>query len=427
MRNPGIVAAGFGGPRQALLAWLVGGLFVAIDAMSTVELGAAVPHAGGPYSLAARAFGPLVGFVVGFADWLQLATSTGFIAVAFGEWVHRLGLLPALTNGELAVVLVISCGAINWIGTRVGGTAQSVGSAVKALGLALLVAALWLAPATAAPLPTDFNSVITWSATVLAMKAIYGAYGGWHAAIYFSEEVHKPERNVARATFSGILLVTWLYLVVNAALLKVLPFSILAHSKLPVADAAVAIFGPANGRLVTCLAILSVATIVNLQIMEHARTGYAMARNGVLPPRLANVSKSGTPRASLFVALLATTTIIISAELLKGSLYEILLEIYAPFIILVFLILAIAAIRLRVVEPDLPRPWKMPAFPVPALLSIGINGMLLVLFARDNPTTSATAGGLLVGGVLLYVARRRHWKSLARNLRAADAAPSDHA
>ena len=145
LRNPSVVAAGFLDPKWILLAWLGGGLFVAIDAMPTVELGAAIPRSGGPYSLAVRAIGPRAGFFVGWADWLQLVFSTGFIAVAFGEQVQRLGLLPGLTTGEIAVLLVLGCGAINWIGARVGGASQSIGSALKALGLLVLVATLYLA------------------------------------------------------------------------------------------------------------------------------------------------------------------------------------------------------------------------------------------------------------------------------------------
>src|SRR6185437_5306548 len=173
LRNPSVVAAGFLNPTWIILAWLGGGLFVAVDAMPTVELGAAIPQSGGPYPLAVRALGPFAGFFVGWADWLQLIFSTGFIAVAFGEQVQRLGLLPGLTTGEIAVLLFLACGKSG---------------------------------AVAAPPPPP--PVFTWVAAAVAIRAIYGAYGGWEAAVYFSEELHQPERNVARATFGGIALVT---------------------------------------------------------------------------------------------------------------------------------------------------------------------------------------------------------------------------
>src|ERR1700750_273084 len=102
MRNPAVVAAGFPDPLWVMLAWLGGGLFVAIDAMPTVELGAAIPREGGPYAIVTRAMGPRAGFLVGWADWCQLTVSTVFITVAFGEYVHRLGWLPQLSTGTIA-------------------------------------------------------------------------------------------------------------------------------------------------------------------------------------------------------------------------------------------------------------------------------------------------------------------------------------
>lgn len=406
LRNPGVVAAGFPDARLALLAWCAGGLFVAIDAMPTVELGASVPMSGGPYALAERAFGPGTGFMVGWADWLQNAISTGFITVAFGEFAHRLGRLESLGPGEIAVGLVLACGALNWAGARIGGLSQNIGSAAKAIGLLLLVAALFALPAGARPSAPP-APVFTLAAAAAAIRAIYGAYGGWHAAVYFSEEVVEPERTVARATFTGIALVTVLYALVNAAVAHVLPIGAIAASTLPVSDAARVVIGPRSADAVTWLAMISLASIANLQIMEHTRVTFAMARNGALPASLTAVSRSGAPRASLTVVLVATSLIIAGAALLKGQLYLILLNLYAPMVMLVFLALALAAIRLRQREPDLPRPWRMPAFPAPALLSAAVNALLLGLFLWSDPRTGACSFGLLAIGWPLFRFSRR--------------------
>ena len=410
MRNPGVVAAGFPHPLWVLLAWLGGGVVVAIDAMPTVELGAAIPKAGGPYPMATRVFGPTFGFVVGWADWLQIAISTGFITVAFGEYVRRLGLLPFLSPGEIAIILVLACGVVNWLGTRIGGASQSIGSAIKALGLVILVTALFLARKHVATEPPPLPPAFSWVAAAVALRAVYGAYGGWHAPVYFSEEVNDPEKNVARATFSGIALVTGLYVLVNAAVLYVLPIGVVARSTLAAADAAKVVLGPGSEVVVTALAMIAVATLANLQIMTHVRTTYAMARNGVLPPGLARVSASGTPRASLVVVLAVTILIIAGADLAKGRLYEILLNLYAPFVMVVFGALAVGSLWLRRTEPDLPRPWRMPLFPLPALLSILINLVLLVLFLSSDWKTGICSALLLAAGAPLYLYGRGRWR-----------------
>jgi APA family basic amino acid/polyamine antiporter len=410
LRNPSVVAAGFVDTRLILLAWLAGGLFVAIDAMPTVELGAAIPLSGGPYSLAARSIGPFTGFFVGWADWLQLVMSTGFISVAFGQYVQRLGIMADWSTAVVAILLLIGCGVLNWIGARVGGASQNIGSALKALVLVALVVTLFVAAkpeAAAAPPPPLF----TWVAAAVALRAIYGAYGGWQAAVYFSEEVHQPERNIARATFAGIALVTALYVLVNAAVLHVVPVGILVNSTLAVSDAAAMVLGPGSGTIVTVLAIICVATIANLQVMEHVRTTYAMARKGMLPPGLATVSASGTPRAALVVVLVCIALVITGATFIKGGLYEVLLNLYAPNIMIIFLLLSYGALKLRRTEPDLPRPYKMPFYPLPALVSIVINGILLVLFLTTDLVTSIWSIIFLALAVPLYFLGRSRWRA----------------
>ncbi len=412
MRNPGVVAAGFGDGRLILLAWIGGGLFVAIDAMPIVELGSAIPQAGGPYPLALRAFGPMIGFLVGWADWLQIAISTGFITVACGEYVHRLGWLTRLTAGQIAIGLVLCCGALNWIGAEVSGRVQSFGSATKAIGLIVLVAALFLAHPDRSGLPAGPPPpAVSWVAAAVALRAIYGAYGGWHAAVYFSEEVRNPQRNVARATFMGIALVTSIYVLVNAAVLHVLPIGVLARSTLAVGDAAKVVLGQASSLVVTALAIVAVATLANLQIMEHVRTTFALARTGMLPPRLAGVAAGGTPRASLVVALAATILIIAGADLMKGQLYVILLNLYAPMVMINFMLLSLAAMRLRRTEPDLARPWRMPLYPAPAILGASLNLGLLILFLASDWKTGACSALLLALALPLYAYGRRRWRT----------------
>ena len=252
--------------------------------------------------------------------------------------------------------------------------------------------------------------MFSWVVAAVAMRAVYGAYGGWHAAVYFSEEVHNPERNVARATFAGIALVTSLYLLVNAAVMHVLPIGVLAHSTLAAADAAKVVMGENGSLVVTALAIIAVATLANLQIMEHTRITFAMARSGVLPPVLARVSAGGTPRLSLLVVLACTSLIILGAELAKGTLYEVLLNLYAPMVMVVFFMLALGAIRLRRREPDLPRPWRMPLYPLPSVLSMGINVLLLLLFLSSDWKTGICSAALLAAGVPLYVYGSKRWR-----------------
>jgi APA family basic amino acid/polyamine antiporter len=191
---------------------------------------------------------------------------------------------------------------------------------------------------------------------------------------------------------------------------SVLPMGLLAGSKLAAADAAAIVLGQASGTVVTVLAILCVATLVNTQVMECMRSTFAMARKGVLPPALATVSASGAPRPALALSIAAMAAIIILAGLLEGPLYEVLLDLYAPFIMLVFLTLSLAAIRLRRAEPNLPRPWRMPLYPLPALLSVLLNGMLLAAFLVSDWKAAIVSALFLLAALPLYRFGRGRWR-----------------
>jgi APA family basic amino acid/polyamine antiporter len=412
MRAPGVVALGLTSAPLILLAWALGGGSAMLAAMPLVEAGASIPKAGGPYPIAARAFGPIVGFLTGWLGWLQYAASNAFISVVFGEYVHRLGLLPTVPKNVLACGLILVVAAINWTGTKVSGASQSIASGVKGLAFLILVVVLFLSPRAhgAAPPLHPLAAVTSIAALVMAVRVIYQTYAGWDAAIYFSEEVHRPEKNVARATFWGIGLVTVLYVLVNAATLHVLTPAAIAGSALAVGDAAKVSMGAAGNLVITAMGLFSLAAIVNLQMMAAPRITFRMARDGVLPPALAVVAKGGTPRRS--VAVLVAISLIFAAS---GS-YESIVTIYAPWSIGPILIVCLAAIRLRYSEPDLYRPWKMPLFPWIAILAAVIQASLIAVVVWDDPKSGLWSAVVAFAPIPIYLAFAKTWREQAQRL-----------
>lgn len=393
MRTPGIVAGAVPDATWIMALWALGGIIILIDACATVELGASIPRAGGPYVFADRAFGHVAGTMLGWADWLNWMLAIAYISVVFAEYAHRLGIGTILPQGALAVLLIAAVTTINWLGTRACGASQVIGSAIKGFGLLTLVALLWLMPGGSHPAASanpTVAPVLTVAAFAVAIRAIAITYGGWASCVYFCEELDKPERNIARATFGGIALVMMLYLGVNAALLHVLTPAQIAASKLPVADAAAAVLGPMSGTIITLLAIFSVVAICNLFVMSSSRIGFAMARNGVLPAFLTRVSPSGSPRIALL------TTAGIAAALASSGGYERLIAIGAPFTIGISAVSNIVAIRMRLREPGLPRPFRMPLFPLPAVIGFSINAVLVTAVFYEDPFDSSLGVGLVV-------------------------------
>lgn len=404
LRAPGVVATGIGSAPLILVAWALGGCSAALAAMPLVEAGSAIPRAGGSYPIAGRAFGPLVGFITGWLSLLQYVASNAFISVVFGEYVHRLGILPEVSEAVLAAGLIIAVTLVNLISTRVSGGSQSFGSAVKGGGLLLLIAILFLAPHAKAPVQAAVKAapaIASMGALIMAVRVIYSTYAGWDGAIFFSEEVANPERNVARATFLGIAAVSFLYVLINAAALHVLTPLQLAGSKFAVGDAAKVVMGDFSNTLITAMGVISLAAIVNLQVMAASRIAFAMARDGILPKALAAVAKGGSPRRSLLF--------ICAGSLIFAAIghYEEIVRIYAPWSIGAILMVCLSAIRLRYTEPDLARPWKMPLFPWVGIAAALVQAALIVVMVADYPLGGLFSFLVVILPLPYYFWRRR--------------------
>jgi APA family basic amino acid/polyamine antiporter len=137
---------------------------------------------------------------------------------------------------------------LNWLGLRAGSRAQEFTSLVKALALiAFVVACFVVSPRSGAADPSAFISFPASSgnillALVVALQAVIITYDGWYSAVYFMEEDWDPARNLPLSAIGGVVAFIAVYLLVNAALLHVLPMAQMAASQMPLADAAMLVF-----------------------------------------------------------------------------------------------------------------------------------------------------------------------------------------
>src|SRR5262249_31207127 len=203
-----------------------------------------LPEAGGYYVYARRAFGDTVGFAVGWTDWITYCAVLGYVSIAMGEFAALI--LPALAGYEKAVSILAlaTLAALQLAGLRVSSRFQEITTAVKcAAFLAVALAAILFAPDI--PERSVALSTASFAGLIVALQSVVITYGGWQSGLYFSEEDRDPDRNLPRSMIGGVATVIVVYLLVNVALLSVLPIGALARSTLPAADAAQ---GPAGRR-----------------------------------------------------------------------------------------------------------------------------------------------------------------------------------
>jgi APA family basic amino acid/polyamine antiporter len=360
LRTPGDVAARLPSEPLFIGAWALGGLYALLGAISLAEPGAMVARSGGQYPFVRRGLGEYAGFVVGWSDWISTCGPIALGGMVFTEYLEPL--VPGLAGHRMpaGVVLVLLFGLLLWRGIRIGDFSQQVLSAIKALAFGGLITAALLIPVpaagtTAGPLPTG-SALVT--GIVLALQAVIYTYDGWTGPLYFGEEVRNPGRDIPRSMVLGVLLVILIYVLVNVAFVHVLGMARMAGDPFVAASAGNVLFGPAGDLVIRLLVLLAILSGMNACVLMAPRVLLAMSTDGLLPPAFDRVNPGGTPTVAHW------TTVGVAAGLIVTGTFNTVLALCAFFFVANYLLSFVSVFALRRKEPDTPRPWRVPGYPV---------------------------------------------------------------
>jgi len=425
-------------PGLVLAAWVIAGLLSLVGALAYAELGGMLPQAGGEYVYLRAAYGNTPAFLYGWTQ-VAIAQTGGIAALGIASatflstllpinmvWArHTFHLLGREINWQfgahqiVAVALILLFSAINCASVAFGGRVQSVLTAAKLLGIALIVSGIFFfsQSTTWANLAAP-DGVAQWSgfkAFGAAILAALWAYNGWNFLPMAAGEVKHPGRNLPRALISGMLIVLIVYFLANLSYFYALPIdevmtsSSTAHrDALPVATkAAQSFLGAWGAKYVSTIFLLSTIGALNGGILSSARIPFAMARDGLFFSRIGNLSKS----ARVPVWAICLQGLWASVLALSGTFDQ--LTDLAIFAIWIFAGLTVGAIFiLRRKLPDVSRPYRTLGYPVVPFIFIVVVVWLIVNTLQTNPVESAMGLGLMVLGLPLYF-YFHHQKSLA--------------
>ena len=287
LRTPGAVVAQVGSTPLAFLMWAVGGLYALLGAAALADLATTIPKSGGFYVYARRALGERAGFVVGCADWFSNTAFVAYGAITLGEYAVLLGAGGGQLPAVAAIVGFTRSAALRHARQqpRAGGHELPQGDRVCRIDCG----APCRSSGCRGRARGGFDLGFPGSWLILALQLVIGAYDGWQSAMYFAGEDRQPERNLPRAFIGGVLVVIAVYLLMNVALMRVLPLEMLAASELPAADAAGVVFGERGATLITALSLGSLLSLIIAVLLTSTRILYAMAEDAALPRRLAFV------------------------------------------------------------------------------------------------------------------------------------------
>ena len=403
---PGPVLRQTGGDvRLALLVWVVAGVLSLLGALTYAEMGAAKPDAGGLYLYIRDTFGPLTAFLYGWTAFFVIASgSVATLAVAFTSYLQQFVSVSPTVSKVVAALVVLVVMAVNVRGVRQGADVQNVTTAIKAgaiIVMSVLLLALGSRPEGPVATPTAGGSLLT--GVGLAMIAVLWAYEGWQYVTFSAGETIEPQRNFPRALVFGTLLLIAIYLLANVAYLAALGTPGVMASERVAADAVTAVLGPAAGKVIAAVILISMFSAANGITMTAPRLYFSMARDRVFFAKLAEVHpRFGTPAlaivaSSVWAMLLAIT----------GTFEQLLT--YVVFIGWIFYALgglAIFAYRRR--QPDMPRPFRTPGYPLTPLLFVASAAAIVLNTIVSQPGRAAVGLGLVLLGVpAFYVWRSR--------------------
>lgn len=433
-----------GSSGWVLAAWAAAGLLSIAGTLTYAELGAMLPHSGGPYVYLREAYGKLPAFLYG---WKELLSTKGAsnAAVAIGIVIFLNALIPFKVVwfehpfqlfGETiawqfgsqqleAIAVIIILSYINTIGVAAGGLTQTILTGAKLVGIAFLVIGAFAA-GRGGSLSNIFALTTSGHAPGIAafgaaMIAALWAYSGWGDLGIAAGEVRRPGRNLPLGLIGGILIIMVTYLVTNAAYAYVLPFSQIATASStqfpnapPVAERAAAAFlGPVGAVFLSLLFVISALGTLNGGILTGSRIPFAMARDDQFPEALAKVDpKTRTPVTS--IVLLAIWACLLTVSGTFDQLTT--LVIFVDITLDVFGSASIFILRRKM--PAAERPYRTPLYP---LVPIAYLATLVWLVADTVYTSPVEALG---GVVILLLGLPVYWYYRHRRRTAQGALPS---
>ncbi|HSE71337.1 MAG TPA: amino acid permease [Nocardioidaceae bacterium] len=402
----GVAAKDLAGPG-VVLSFALAGLVSLLAALCYAELSSAVPTAGSAYTYAYATIGELFAWIIGWDLILEFALGAAVVSRGWsGYLAELLGFLPTTLFGETAPVnvgalaIALALGVVAYVGIRESKWVTNTLVVVKVLiclfvilaGAFFVTARNWTPFVPEATEPSETTSGLTqplWQALVGVEPSIYGmagvlsaaaivffSYTGFEAVANLGEETKNPRRDLPLGLLGTLGICTLLYVGVSAVLTGMVHYSDINEGA-PISAAFETVGLGWAAILVGVAAIAGLTSVILVDIVAMGRIGFAMARDGLLPSRLARVHpKYGTPST---ITVLTVAFVGLLAALVP---LDALAEMVSIGTLFAFTIVSLAVPILRRTRPDLHRPFRTPFSPVlpilSAVLCVGLMGNLSI-------------------------------------------------
>src|ERR1700733_5326102 len=400
-----------------IVSFIIAGIAAGLAAICYAELASAVPVSGSSYSYAYTTLGEAVAVGVGACLLLEYGVATAAVAVGWSGYVNKLldnlfgfqvpkALSAAPWDPEPgyinlpAVVLIVLCALLLIRGASESARVNAIMVVIK-LGVLVMFAIIAFTAFDADRL-RDFAPFGV-AGIGSAAGTIFFSYIGLDAVSTAGEEGKNPQTTMPRALIAALVIVTSVYVLVALAALGTQPWRDFATQQ----DAGLATIldnvthGKWASTILAAGAVISIFTVTLVTMYGQTRILFAMGRDGLLPSRFAAVN------ARTMTPVNNTVIVAIVAAILSGFIpLDKLADMVSIGTLTAFIIVSVGVIILRVREPDLPRAFKVPGYPVTPALSVLACGY--ILFSLHWYTWIAFSGWISVALIFYFVWGRHH-------------------
>ena len=365
-----------GTDANVLLVWLFCGLLALTGALSLGELGAMMPRSGGCYAYNRHLYGATAGYLSGVLSWLlAFVGAVAYITLLLGHHVQQFA--PTLPPAVTAGIVIALFTAVHCFGLRESNWANNAFTVFKVGVILAFIIAGFSVPAQATVKAVATSPGIFSQPFATAMISASFAYLGWETATWIAGDLRDPQKNLPRSLIAGTVLVTILYLLLNIVFLRAESVTTMTGEIDGIGlHAAKILFSGDVSRWFNAMIIVVLLSTTSTILMVGARLLAAMARDGQVPAALGKTNARDAPIPALGVQAICTVLFVGIASSHQSA-DDLLVVIGLPTtIIMGAAVLGVLLLRQR--EPDTERPFRVPLYPLPPLLFVGLAIWMII-------------------------------------------------
>ncbi|MDF2947856.1 MAG: amino acid permease [Bacillales bacterium] len=388
-----VVFSSAGSTFYGLMAWVVGGFITISSALTIAEIAAAIPKTGGVFIYLKELYSERLAFLYGWMQTLIYVPAVcAALSIVFVTQATYFIELSEMEQKILAIAIIIFLATLNTFSTKAGSKLNFVFTIAKLVPIIIIITFGLMNGTNPASITGD-ESVVSPFAVAGFGAAILGtlwAYDGWVSVGNIAGELKNPQRDLPRAIIIGLSVIIAVYLLINVAIVKVMPIADVISSEKAASDAAVVLFGNSGASLVAAGIMISIFGALNGYLLTGVRIPYAMAKENLFPyaSTFSKLSKFGTPLNIFIFEVILSILYVLSGSF--NTLTD--LVVFVVWIFFVFIVAGIFILRKKFAH--LPKPYKVPLYPFFPI--VGILGGIYILGSTLVTSTQNAVIGILI-------------------------------